>query len=249
MKYIPLIRANFLTELVNYLEMQGAPVETLLAQTKLPLSIRQNPEALFPLRQAFEFYDRAAQVEGSEILGFSVGQHTRIEDLGAFGRILSSSLTLHEAIQTAIHMIPTYNSGDRLWLTEEGNQIWLCRKFMDSLDPGWQHVAQCSVMLMIHLVQLAADPQWKPTEIYMETSAIQELENVEALAETIIHFEQHSTAIKLSRSLLSLPLRGSELCKQQQLCRDYRILHTSAPANSFPGSVRQVIKFLPPQGH
>lgn len=244
MNHIPLVRANILTGFVRLLEEIGAPVQRLLATTKLPTSVLEDPEALLPLKQVFEFYEQSVQAEGCESLGLLVGQKIQIEDLGAFGRLLRHSLTLHDAIQTAIHMIAAYNSGDRIWLIEQGDQVWLCRKFTDEIDVGRQYADQCSVMIMIHLVQLAAGSEWKPTEIHLETIKLQGLNQIELLSDTNILFEQEATAIGFPRSLLSLPLKNPDKYRDIQCYKDYETLHSSAPATTFPGSVRQIAASL-----
>lgn len=249
MNPIPLIRANILTGFVTFLEEIGAPVQDLLATAKLPPSVLQTPEALLPLKQVFEFCEQSARSAGCESLGLRVGQKIQIEDLGAFGRLLCHSLTLHDAIQTAVHMMATYNSGDRIWLIEQGNQVWLCRKFIDQMDVGRQQADQCSVMIMIHLIQLASDCKWNPTEIHLATSKSQELNETQALSNTKILFEQQFTAISFPRSLLSLPLKNLGAYRDAQRCKDYEMLLSSAPATTFPGSIRQIAASLLKEGY
>lgn len=241
MNYIPLVRANIIAGFVQRLENYGAPVDRLLSETKLPALKFQNSELLFPLKQVFEFYERAARAEGCDNVGFLVGQQTQIKDLGAFGLLLHHSLTLHDAIQTAIHMIRSYNSGDRIWLTEQGDQIWLCRKFVDDLRLGRQYADQHSVMIMIHLVQLAAGVEWQPTDIRFEAREPKSLDEIEFLAKVNLHFDQDATAIAIPRSLLKLPIRHAETCNSERVCTAYQALHRSAPATTVPGSIRQII--------
>ncbi|HEY9639751.1 MAG TPA: AraC family transcriptional regulator ligand-binding domain-containing protein [Coleofasciculaceae cyanobacterium] len=254
MNYIPLIRANILTEFVKFLEENGAPVQRLLAAAKLPPLVLRDPEALFPLKQVFKFYEQSAQIEEYTSLGFLVGQKIQIKSLGAFGRLLYHSLTLHDAIQTAIYMIATYNSGDRIWLIEQDDQVWLCRKFIDEMDVGRQQADQCFVMIMIHLVQLAAGSVWKPTEIHLETAKLTELNQFAELFDINILFEQKETAIRFPRSFLSLPLQNLDEYHDAQRYdaqryKDYETLLSSAPATTFPGSIRQIIALQLREGY
>lgn len=244
MNLIPLIRASILTGFVTFLEEIGAPVQRLLAATKLPTSVLQTPEALLPLKQVCEFYEQSARTEGCESLGLLAEQKIQIEDLGAFGRLLCYSPTLHDAIQTAIHLIATFNSGDRIWLREQGNQLWLCHKFVDQIEVGRQYADQYSIMLMIDLILLASGCEWNPTEIHLETSKFQGLNQIAGLSNTKVRFEQKSTAISFPRSLLSLPLKSLSEYQDTQRYKDYQILLSSAPATTFPGSVRQIIASL-----
>ncbi len=249
MNPIPLIRASILTGFVAFLEEINAPVERLLATTKLPTSVLQAPEALLPLKQVCEFYEQSAQVAGCESLGLLAGQKVQIEDLGAFGRLLCHSPTLHDAIQSAIHMIATFNSGDRIWLKEQGDQVWLCRKFVNQIGVGRQQADQYSAMIMIQLIQLASGYEWNPTEIHLEISKFQGLNQIAALSNTKILFEQQSTAVSFPRSLLSLSLKNSGEYQDAQRHADYQLLLSSAPAATFPGSVRQIVASLLREGY
>ncbi|QYO67891.1 AraC family transcriptional regulator [Leptolyngbya sp. 7M] len=239
--HIPLIRANVLKGFVTFLEEIGSPTQHLLVNAKLPPSALHKTESLLPFKQVIEFYAKAAYEAGCEYFGLLVGQRTQIADLGAYGRLLCQSLTLHDAINKGIHMIPTYTSGEWYWLEEQGERVWLCRNFVHGLDAGLQHADHFSVMLSINLIRMAAGQQWRPTEVHFKTQHAPGLKSFEPLANAKIHFEQPATAIVFPRSLLSLPLQNKGNHQDIQRYKDYELLHSSAPATSFSGSIRQVI--------
>ncbi len=244
MKHIPLIRANVIKGFANFLEESGSSAEHLLIKTKLPASALHTPEALLPFKQVAEFYAEAASKEGNEHCGLLVGQRTQIANLGVYGRLLCQSLTLHDAINKGIYMVPTYTSAEQFWLEEHGDQIWICRNFVDGLHRGLHHADHFSMMVMINLIRMAAGAQWQPIEIHLETQPIKGLENFEPLSRAKIVFEQQASAVVFPRSFLSLPLgRWSEHRDWQQY-KDYEFLHSSAPATNFSGSVRQIIATL-----
>lgn len=244
MKHIPLIRANVLKGFATLLEETGVSAEHLLSEVKLPVSALQTPESLLPFKQVTEFYAAAARKTGCEQFGLLVGQRTSIAHLGAYGRLLSQSLTLHDAINKGIHMVPTYTSGERFWLEEHGDQIWICRRFVDTLDRNMQHADHFSVMVIINLIRMAAGPQWRPNQIFLQTSLNPGLENFEALSEAAILFQQKATVVAFPRSFLILPLRNLSNYHNCQRYEDYELLHLSAPATTFPGSVRQIVATL-----
>lgn len=249
MSHIPLIRANVMHSAIAFMEEIEAPTERLLTEAKLPLSLLHEPEALLPLKHVFAFFEKTARAEGIGYFGLSVGQRTQISDLGALGRLLSHSPTLYDAIQTWTHMVSSYNSGEQIWLTEREEKVWLCQKFMDGLDVGRHHAVHYSMLIMIHLVQLAAGFQWKPTEIHLETNDSHGLEQVEWLSDVKILLEQDATAIVLPRSLLSLLLKNLDEYSNEQRDQDYETLRSSAPVKTFSGSVRQTMRFLLRQGY
>ncbi len=246
--YIPLIRANVMHGVIALLQHLNAPTERLLTEVKLPPFVLQEPEVLLPLRQVLHFIEHAARAEGIEHFGLLVGQKTQIANLGALGRILCQSLTLHNAIHTLIYLAPRYNSGDRVWLDQQGDRVRLCRRFIDELEKSYPQAVHSSVLLLIHLIQLAAGPQWKPTEIHLTTSPSSGFDQVEELANVQILFNQDATAIVFPETLLSLPLQNPDHYGKQRT-RDYETLYLSTPATNFPASLKQVIEVQLKQGY
>lgn len=249
MAYIPLIRANVMHGVIALLQQRNAPTERLLAKAKLPPSVLYEPEALLPLRQVLQFIETAALAEGTEQFGLLAGQQTQIANLGALGRLLSHSLTLFDAIYTLIRLVSNYNSGDRIWLNEQENMVWLCRKFTNGFESSYPQAVHCSLMFLIHLVQLAAGHQWKPTEIHLATPFFQGFDQIELLSDAHILFDQDATAIAIPKALLSLPLQHSDQYGKQQRDRDHELLYASAPATSFSGSLKQIIGVQLKQGY
>lgn len=244
MKHIPLIRANVIKGFATFLEETGVSAESLLNEMKLPALALQAPESLLPFKQVAEFYAAAARKTGCEHFGLLVGQKTSIVNLGAYGRLLSQSLTLHDAINKGIYMVPTYTSGEQFWLEEHGDQIWICRHFVTEPGQAMQQADHFSVMVTIDLIRLAAGSQWRPSQILLQTPSTSGLENFEALSNAAILFQQKVTAVVFPRSFLTLPLRNLNFYHDHQRCEDYELLHSSAPATNFPGSVRQIIATL-----
>lgn len=244
MSHIPLIRANVIQGFVTFLEEAGFSAEPLLITAKLPVSALNTPELLLPFKQVTDFYAEAARREGGEQLGLLVGQRTQVTSLGAYGRLLNQSLTLHDAIQTGIHMSATYTSGERFWLEEQGEKVWLCRDFVDGLNGGLRFAEHFSIMVIINLIRMAAGSQWRPQEVHLETPAAPGLNTFEPLSDAKVLFEQNATAIAFPRSLLCLPINHLDQHQDFPLYKDYELLHSSAPATSFSGSIRQIIAIL-----
>lgn len=247
MNHIPLVRASVIKGFVTFLEEVGSPVRQLLVKANLPASALSAPESLLPFKQVTQFYGDAARHEGEAQFGLLIGQRTQIADLGTYGRLLCQSPTLHDAINTGIHMLPTYTSGERFWLKEQGDHVWLCRNFVDGLGAGLEQADHFSMMVVINLIRMAAGPQWRPTEVHLETRCTEGLDTIEPLTNAKILFEQKATAVAFPRSFLSLPLGTLAEYQDSQRYQDYELLHSSAPATTFSGSVRQIVETLLPE--
>lgn len=241
MIHIPLIRANVIHGVITLLQQLDAPTESLLAEAKLPASILHEPEALLPLKQVLQFIENTALIEGMEHFGLLAGQQTKIVNLGALGRLLCHSLTLYDAVNTLIRLVPSYNSGDRIWLNEQEENVWLCRRFINKFETDHPQAIHYFLMLLIHLIQLGAGSCWMPREIHLTTPPLSGLAEIELFSNTKILFDQDETAIVVPKNLLSLPLQNFDEYDEQQRNQDYETLYSSARSTNFPRFLRQII--------
>jgi AraC-like DNA-binding protein len=243
MEPIPLVRANVILPLVNFLKEIGAPVQRLITESKLSMVVCENPEALIPLFLACLLFEKAARSQGIAHLGLLIGRRTRLENLGTFGCLICQSLTLHEAITRACRLIAAHNTGERLWFKINGGQAQLCHKLLPGINHGRQQADHYALIYLQQLVRLAAGENWRPREIHFETAASPGLTRLEPLADARVAFHQEATALFFSPDLLSLPLKkpikSSVLPSEAETA-----LRASAPASDFPGSVRQTLGTL-----
>lgn len=246
MKSIPLVRVYTLLPWIALLRERGAPVERWLASVKLPTAIGDYPQALIPVRQVGCFFEQAARAEGIE-LGLIVGQRARLRELGDFGRLVCGSVTLHEAIATAARLIAAHDSSERIWLKTQGEQAWLCHRFITRIDHGRQQADQHVLMYLLQLIRLAAGAEWRPREVHLAIRPTPRLDRFEPLAEARLICDQGVTAVRLPRALLSRPLK--ETTPLAAPTEAESALWLSAPAGDFVGSMRQALELLLQEGY
>ena len=148
----------------------------------------------------------------------------QIDALGVFGHLISRSLTLREAIETAMGAMPAFNSGSRYWLGRQGDRVRLCHRFIDGVSAGYRQADQYWSMLAVNVLRLGAG-------------------DIEVLSDARIVFEQRETAVSFSKSLLSRPLAPACAAPRME-DQDVEAWKASAPADDLPGSVLQVIEAL-----
>jgi len=238
---IPLVRMNALHGVIALLRQLDIPIDRSLAEVKLTPLILHEPEALIPLKQALELIEAIAAKEGIEQFGLLAGQQTSIAHLGALGRLLCHSLSLHNAINSLIGLIHSYNSGEHIWLESQAEAVWLCRKFTQKLEMDYPQSVHYSLILLIQLVRLAAGSQWQPKEVCLTTDPIPNMDQVELFSDTKIHFNQTKTAILIPKSLLSLTLPNCECYGQQQQNNDYKMLQSFDYSTGFLEAIKHII--------
>ena len=119
--HVPFTRACAMWPFLDFLDTIGAPTESFLQQAGIPLASLEQSEALVPLHLGYSFLEYAAHAEGIDNIGLLVAQRASAYDLGVFGQRLREALTVQEFLQTVLRMVGTVTSGQRFWLTGEGN--------------------------------------------------------------------------------------------------------------------------------
>jgi AraC-like DNA-binding protein len=246
---IPLIRVSAILPFVRFLDQIGSPTERLLQQAKVPIFALEDPEALIPLHQSCAFVDQAGRLEGIENFGILVGQKTQIADLGLFGHLLCQSLTLYELLTTLEQMVNTFDSGEQMWIAQQGDRVWLHHRF-NSLPPlENQQVRLYNMMLYLKIFQLVLGQEWQPMDIQLQVKPPRSLTNLKPFAASQLCFDPSSSAIIFPRSLFSLPPKQPAPLHALAYQSDYETLQSSAPSQNFLESLCQLLRSLLRDGY
>jgi AraC-like DNA-binding protein len=242
--YIPLCRASALLPFVSFSEKIGAPVSRLLWDCKLPQQALETPEALFPLASGFRFVASVARSEGLPHLGFTVGLDTRFQDLGAFGRLVLESLTLHDALSKISSIIHLYNSAQSIWLERQGETTLICTAYRPRLDDGWMFGEQYTLTLLIQCIRAATRAAWLPSEIHLESTLFDLVQGrVNMLGVSAVK-RRGVSAIAVETALLSVPMERLRRAGAATRDADFGVLSSSAPPTDFPGSVAHLSRLF-----
>ncbi len=219
MEPIALTRACELIHIADRLEQLGATPEKVLAQAGLPLWHFCNPDDLIPTRHIYAVMEQAARSLGSPIFGLLVGADDSLASLGSLSRLVASALTIRHALETSCRLIHTHSSGTRMWLTEAGDEVWLCRDGSQGPASGHRQMEQLFVMQLIDHVRMAAGPAWRPAKLCLQTQETPPRALREALGDPEIRIGQRFTAIAVPRALLAQPLQR----RSASACNSYEV--------------------------
>lgn len=235
-----MVRSSALLPFVGFAERIGVPIEKQLDAVGLPTSISADPEALIPTKFAFQFVSRLARAEGLADVGFLVGSETQFQDLGAFGRLILQSLTLHEALEKLSRVIRLYNSAQHIWIDSFEGRARLNTIYAPRSGPGWQFGEQYTLMVLINFMRVAAGPAWCPEEIHLEATLHDLLYGKRDVLGGVPARRGRTSALVFDRKFLSAPLRRNQFSHADQGERDYRALIATAPAADLPASISQL---------
>lgn len=235
MQPIPLVRTSSVRPLFQFLERSpDAPVRRVLESAR---PVFREAEGLMPFALAGALWEQAARACGLETLGLRIGERCGIMALGDWGRVLGCAPTLGAALEAAIQVSRRFNSGQRLWITRLGDEIWFQRSFSPSLRRGRRAVSDFALMMTLDAIRQAAGPGWRPSEIHLEGDPPGHAAELAALAEKRIFFGRPHMAVVFPRALLALRFGWGPA--------SHPALTTApVPASDFEGSVRQTVAAL-----
>ncbi|MGA9380922.1 MAG: helix-turn-helix domain-containing protein [Phormidium sp.] len=232
---------------IKFLDQIGAPTERFLKKAHLPVCGLDNPENLLPLNQCFAFAELAAHSEGIENLGAIVGYKTQLSQLGAFGALVSQSLTLYELFGKLIQLHKTLVTGEQIWFTEDGNCLWLHHQFTVPDHIQTYQAQYFSNLVYLNIIRLGAEYDWQPDQFHLKIGRNKVFLSLDCLSNTPIHFHQSSNAICFSKDLLSKPLNYAT--KLSLTGNAEETLKLTSPSDNFTDSLRQLILLLLPEGY
>jgi AraC-like DNA-binding protein len=162
---IPFVRANALSPFVGFLDSIGSPVDRLLQQAGVPVSLLDDSEALLPVFSGYPFIEQAARHEHLENIGVLVGQRASAFELGAYGAALQGTSTVYEYLRLGVQLIGAHSSGTRLWLEPEKTALRVNQYLTGPPSLGRCIADLYTLVLTISTLRQFFGPAWSPDEV------------------------------------------------------------------------------------
>jgi hypothetical protein len=159
---IPVTRVAAILRYTSLLQSMGAPVERLLSCAGIPAELLSHPAAAMPLEIAFRFGELACRTQGTEHLGLHVGLASSLSDLGPYGRLLEETLTVHDYLRKGVSLYNMVNTGQRLWLSEHGEELRLNIATLGQSELGKYQSQLETLVVTIGKLREAAGPHLGP---------------------------------------------------------------------------------------
>jgi len=191
-----------LAPVVAFLEALGAPTARLLQQAGIPPALLEEGEALVPLHLVHGFAEMAARFTGIVNIGTVVGQQTCAYDLGAFGKLLSRAATVYDYLQIGSRLIGAVTSGERFWLTREGD---LAR--FHHFQPGRAGLGRCqsdlyAIVVTINMLRSFLGQAWAPREVCLLATAPEVVGDGVVFGDAEVRLNQSHSSFTMPLSLL-----------------------------------------------
>jgi len=160
-----------------------------------------------------------------------------------FGRLITQSSTLGEAITTVQRIVASHNSGATYWLTREGDEARLSRRFGIG-ERAFRQADLMTVALMIQLIRMVAGPQWQPDEIDMQSVERDDGPTLAAFPGARLRFGRPATSIVFPSVLLVRSLAPPRASAPVIAPAQERAWTSAAPPRDFLMSLTTLIESL-----
>jgi AraC-like DNA-binding protein len=209
MRKIPLADVAAIKSVVDFLRESGVSPDHQLDRLNMSRELIEKGEGKITKAQVYRFLNRIERCEGLIDLGFRLGDGYFPFRMGGIGRAVLQAATLQDAIQTLDNLLHRFMGENRVWLQQEGDKIWLCNAADDGFQLQRPASTQCTIIVFIELIRLAAGPDWLPRYVKLEMEPSDSHGNVEALSDTTVSFHHEITAVEFPIELLGQPIRHS----------------------------------------
>lgn len=207
MAELPVANVGILRPFQTLLEREGVPAGPYLRRFGTSPDQVAAGEGWITKAQAYGFMRAAAQGESIPDLGYRVGRSFHFEILGPIGSRMRTCETLKEALDMLSVFIRHVATDNRVWLSGDRDQVWLCNDSGDTSLPGSECGVQLGAMVFLQLVRSAAGAEgWTPSEVVFESDPGVAHEAVPEFAGARPGFRSVFTAIRFPLEFLARPL-------------------------------------------
>jgi AraC-like DNA-binding protein len=165
--------------------------------------------------------------------------------VGSFGKAISQSLTVYDAINTLNRLYKRISSVARFSIVEDDEEIWWFRERLFDADVGSRQMELYSFGHMINLVRMGAGSAWRPVKMCVELDSISRLDQLEAFGDAEIQRRRGVSGFAIPRSVLSRRMPSQTPAASDRGDRFF----ADAPSTEFVGSLRQTLRSFVRIGH
>lgn len=192
---------------IDFLLKVGAPVERGLRHTKLPVLLREQPDAYLPQLPTLSFLNEMSRSEGIKDFGAQALIDLTLGDFSdPFAIAASRSSTLKIALdqfRKLVHFEDNYLS---FWISAAGTIARLHMANSFPIEPQNQQYEDWNqIMVLIAIVRTFAGRAWVPKEIVLRTDISPGRVTLEQFPSTHFVVGQDTAYITVPRELLSRP--------------------------------------------
>jgi AraC-like DNA-binding protein len=183
---LPVTAGAVVQRYANHFQSLGAPVEKLLEHEAICPDRLEIPGFVVPLQKAFRFAELACQSLQAEHLALGLGSSTSIQDFGSYGCRLQVAPTLGKYLEHATALFNIITTGERLLLSECGNQIRLNIASPGKVGLGMHQSHLGIIGVTISVCRKVLGPSWSPEEVGFAYRSREKIPSVDLFSDSRI---------------------------------------------------------------
>jgi AraC-like DNA-binding protein len=238
------IYASVIAPLPGVLADHGGNVDRPFREAGVPIELAAAPERVLPMRGYLSLLEAAARETGDELFGVSLAERMDIDDLGPFGRLLTSAPTLRRAIETCNVLVQNYSPALRSWLDIEGETARWHYQVTGTRDCREGRRLDCEQTLFLFraLARLATGSTWQPSEFLLDQATPQQLRVFQRRLGAPARSVGTDYALVFPRDLLDLPMTYAKQLGRMERQTLLTQFISTAPEGSFAASVKEIVR-------
>lgn len=186
--------------------------EPLLEEVGIPSSVLTNPDIEVPLAKHCNLMELAAQRNGDDCFGLHLGSKVHAHDMGALGYAIINSPTILDVLQNFARYLHVFARGCDMALEVEGDTARFTFSY-SIVEPGIierRQEAECTLALVKHVVDTAADSQWCPSEVHFEHPKPENVSEHRRIFGAPVYFSKEINCFIFDKKILDQKVRRAE---------------------------------------
>jgi AraC-like DNA-binding protein len=251
MTFLPLVRVSQFALAAEAAELLGVSAGSVCRQLGQPPWHDCDPRGYAPMVHMCRFLAAAGQAARSSSFGSAIVEVVPFDRLGALGLAVSRAPNVHQALKTAVRLLPGHVSYKKFWLVEQDDAVWICRGGGGRLETGDDVLSQFALRGLVQIVQRGAGDDWWPRRVVLQDSGPNGRPSSEGFASANVTYRPDMTAFAVPRDVLPLPMRHPRLDLREPPgpMLDEASFLATAPAETPAEALRQLIATLMPLGY
>jgi AraC-like DNA-binding protein len=209
MNSLPLADVRTIAPFLSLLDRQGQHPHKHLKAARISGEMVAHGEGKITKHQVYHVLDSCQHSTGLADLGYQIGESHGLHHLVPIAESILRSATLKEAIETLGLHLSGWMGENKIWLHQDGSDVWLCNAADDGFQGQRDLSNQCGILTFIDLIRTVAGQDWRPAQVKLEMQPSRQHRRFEALSSAEIEFTRNLTAVRFPARFLPLSPRPS----------------------------------------
>lgn len=227
--------------LVPLLEQFGVDLDSLLAESGLPLGLYDHPDNLIPFREGTRLLGLCADRTGCPHFGLLMGEATPLEAYGVLGEMMKSAVDVRSALRLMCRFMTLADGGGLLTLSETKHFASFSYIVYEPGVERTEVLGDNALAVSCSVLRALCGRKWRPHEILFSRSRPADIQAYIDILKAPLRFDVEQSAVVFERAWLDVPLASADPARLRILSAKARALE-SGESSDLVAQVRRVVR-------